>query len=97
MIPQKTLLSPGDEFQLGTVIAVHHQENSGSASTVLTFSMEDRYTVWTVDPYLKVLDRKQEGYGPDAYRCYVEKVAKQLFTYHNQPAPGLSFEVENKG
>lgn len=95
MISQKYRLAPGDEFQFGTVIAVHHQESIGSAGTVLTFSMEDRYVVWTVDPYLKVLGRKQDGYGPDAYRCYVEKVAKQLFTYHNQPAPGLSFEVKN--
>jgi hypothetical protein len=79
-----------------TVIAVHHQENHGIvAGVVLTFSLDERYVVWRVGPDLNVVFQEPYGYGPDAYRRYVEAVAQALFTHHNQPAPGLSFEAKN--
>lgn len=96
MVPQNPLLAAGDEFQLGTVIAVHHQQNHGDlAGVVLTFSLEDRYVVWRVAPDLTVVHREPYPFGPDAYRRYVEVVARVLFTFHNRPAPGLSFEAKN--
>jgi hypothetical protein len=90
-------LEIGDDFQGGSVIAIHQQENHGSAGVVLTFSHEDRYVVWTVDPHLKVIDQDQYPVGTYAYSRYVELVAHQLFTHFNQAAPGVTFMVKNSG
>lgn len=96
MIPQSPLLAAGDEFMLSTVIALHHQENHGDvAGVVLTFSLDERYMVRRVDPDMNVVLQEPYGHGPDAYKRYVEAVAQVLFTYHNQTAPGLSFEAKN--
>lgn len=91
-------LSVRDEFQGGSVIAVHTQENTnGVAGVVLTFSMEDRYNVWLVDQQGVVVDSDQYGDCPAALFRYAERVTDQIYRYHNRTAPGLSFEVKNNG
>lgn len=90
-------LKPGDEFRLGCVIAVHAQEGRDVRGVVLTYSADYRYKVWVVGDDLHVFDSDQFPTGTHAYFRYGERVTQQIFRYHNEKAPGLSYMVENKG
>jgi hypothetical protein len=85
----------GDMYQGGDVIAIHRQEHHNRSGIVLTFRLEDRYTVWVVGADMEIKERHPHSFLGDALFRYAELVTKHLFTHYNAKAPGLSFEVKN--
>ena len=93
-------LGIGDVFEGCEIIAIHQQDDHGLAGVVLTYNPTDRYIVWTVSASpdgAYATDADTYPTDSDAYFRYAERVAKQLFRYHNKVAPGLSYIAKNNG